>query len=170
MSNSLRPHGLYSSWNSADQNTGVGSHSLLQGIFPTKGSNLGLLHCRQILYQLSQYSKSHTSFRLCHYHPGPWNLVTLSVTVTDILILGLNDYPGAPTNFCIPFKLYEVMSLAIANVDTNEQVTSRFKFYFSFRFWATTRPCMFWQSHNTLGILFTTCRHLHRTCIGLCVL
>ena len=30
-----------------------GSHSLLQGIFPTPGSNLGLLHCRQILYCLS---------------------------------------------------------------------------------------------------------------------
>ena len=35
------------------KNTGVGSHSLLQGIFPTQGSNLGLLHCRQILYHLS---------------------------------------------------------------------------------------------------------------------
>ena len=44
---------LYSPWNSPGQNTGVGSLSLLQGIFPTQGSNLGLLHCRQILYQLS---------------------------------------------------------------------------------------------------------------------
>ena len=52
MSDSLRPHGLYSSWNSPGQNTGVGSLSLLQGIFPTQGSNPGLLHCRQILYQL----------------------------------------------------------------------------------------------------------------------
>ena len=51
--NSLRPHGLYSPWNSSGQNTGVGSLSLLQGIFPTQGSNWGLLHCRQILYQLS---------------------------------------------------------------------------------------------------------------------
>ena len=34
-------------------NTGVGSLSLLQGIFPTQESNQGLLHCRQILYQLS---------------------------------------------------------------------------------------------------------------------
>ena len=52
MSNSLRPHGLYSSWNSPGQNTGVGSFSLLQGIFPTQGSNPGFLHCWQILYQL----------------------------------------------------------------------------------------------------------------------
>ena len=45
--------GLYSPRNSPDQNTGVGSLSLLQGIFPTQGSNPGLPHCRQILYQLS---------------------------------------------------------------------------------------------------------------------
>ena len=52
VSNSLRPHGLYSPWNSPGQNTGVGSCSLLQGIFPTQRSNSGLPHCRQILYQL----------------------------------------------------------------------------------------------------------------------
>ena len=38
---------------SPGQNTGVGCHSLLQGIFPTQGPNLGLLHWRQILYHLS---------------------------------------------------------------------------------------------------------------------
>ena len=53
VSDSLQPHGLYSPWNSPGQNTGVGSHSPLQGISPTKGSNPGLLHCRQILNQLS---------------------------------------------------------------------------------------------------------------------
>ena len=56
MFNSLQPHGLYglySPWNSPGQDTGVGSLSLLQGIFPTQGSNPGLPHCRQILYQLS---------------------------------------------------------------------------------------------------------------------
>ena len=42
-----------SPWNSPGQNTGVGSCSLLQGIFPTQGSNPGLPHCRQIFYQLS---------------------------------------------------------------------------------------------------------------------
>ena len=40
-------------WNSPGKNTGVGSHSLLQGIFLTQGLNLGLLHCMQILYNLS---------------------------------------------------------------------------------------------------------------------
>ena len=53
MPDSLRLRGLYSPWNSPGQNTGVGSFSLLQGIFQTQGSNPGLPHCRQILYQLS---------------------------------------------------------------------------------------------------------------------
>ena len=50
VSDSLRPHGLYSPWNSPGQNTGVGSLSLFQGIFPTQRLNPGLLHCRWVLY------------------------------------------------------------------------------------------------------------------------
>ena len=42
-----------SPWNSPGQDAGVGSLSLLQGIFPTQGSNPGLPHCRRIIYQLS---------------------------------------------------------------------------------------------------------------------
>ena len=52
-SDSFRPHGLYNPRNSPGETIGVGSLSLLQGIFPTQGSNPGLLHCRRILYQLS---------------------------------------------------------------------------------------------------------------------
>ena len=44
---------IYSPWNSPGQNTGAGSLSLLQGSFPTQGSNPGIPHCRRILYQLS---------------------------------------------------------------------------------------------------------------------
>ena len=58
MSDSLRPHGLYSPWNSPGQNTGVGSISLLQWTFPTQESNQGLPHCRRILYQLSYQGSS----------------------------------------------------------------------------------------------------------------
>ena len=47
---------LYSPWNSPGHNTGVGSLSLLQGIFPTQESNWGLLHCKQILYQLITFT------------------------------------------------------------------------------------------------------------------
>ena len=51
------------------QNTGVSSQSLLQGIFPTQGSNSGLLYCRRILYQLS----SQGSLRKCFPKPQPQN-------------------------------------------------------------------------------------------------
>ena len=53
LSDSLRPHGLYSLWNSPAQNIGVGILSLLQGIFPTQVSNPGFPHCRWIPYQLT---------------------------------------------------------------------------------------------------------------------
>ena len=50
-------HGIF-----PGKNTGVGCHSLLQGIFPNQGLNPGFLHCRQILYHLShiacEYSHS----------------------------------------------------------------------------------------------------------------
>ena len=61
MSDSLRPHGLYSSRNSPGHNTEVGSLPLLQGIFPTQGSNPGLPLCRWILYQLSHKGSPNTS-------------------------------------------------------------------------------------------------------------
>ena len=62
MSDSLQPHGLLLTrplcpWNSPGKNTGVGCHSLLQGIIPTQGSSLGLLHCRQILYHLGHQGR-----------------------------------------------------------------------------------------------------------------
>ena len=53
MSDSLRPTRLLYPWNSPG-NSGIGCHSLLWGIFLTQRSKQGLLHCRQILYRLSQ--------------------------------------------------------------------------------------------------------------------
>ena len=54
-------------WDPMDsgQNTGVGSLSLLQGIFPTQGSKRGLPHCRQVLYQLN-YQKHNYSVHQNH--------------------------------------------------------------------------------------------------------
>ena len=91
----LRPH------DSPGKNTGVGCHALLQGIFPTQGSNWGLLHCRRILYQLSYQGStmghqglpqlrkalevllcpllpSHTTARLISDRAPCWNLLQLS--------------------------------------------------------------------------------------------
>ena len=58
VSDSLRPYGLLlprllCPWDSPSKDTGVGCHALLRGIFPTQGSNPGLLHCGQIHYCLS---------------------------------------------------------------------------------------------------------------------
>ena len=63
MSNTLKSHGL----NSPGQNTGVGSLSLLQGIFQTQGSNLGLPHCRGILYQLRHKGSPRTLDWVAHH-------------------------------------------------------------------------------------------------------
>ena len=52
VSDSFRPLGLHSPWDSPGQNTGMGSLSLLLSIFPTQGSNPGLQNCRRILYYL----------------------------------------------------------------------------------------------------------------------
>ena len=79
MPNSLGPHGLYSPWNSSGQNTGVGSLSLLQGIFPTQGSNPGFLHCRWILYQLS-YEGSPKQWLA---HSKKLSKVLVNITLTD---------------------------------------------------------------------------------------
>ena len=80
---------------SPGKNTGVGCHSLLQGIFPIQGSNLVLLHCRQILYHLSHkgrppiYVKREFIFSslqsLCHIQlfVTPWTAArqaSLSIT------------------------------------------------------------------------------------------
>ena len=46
---------------SPGKNTGVGCHALFLGVFPTQGSNPGLLHCRWILYQLSHQGSLVTS-------------------------------------------------------------------------------------------------------------
>ena len=81
---------LYSPRNSAGQNTGVDSLSLIQGIFPTQGSNPGLLHCRQILYQLSQ--KGSPSLEVSHYKTAPGDTkgeaagswVLLAVTLSEV--------------------------------------------------------------------------------------
>ena len=67
VSSSLQPHGLYSPWNSPGQNTGVGSLSLLQGIFPTQGANPGLSHHGQILYQLNHKGSPNFSFAFIQF-------------------------------------------------------------------------------------------------------
>ena len=60
---------------SPGKNTGMGCHALLQGIFPTQGSNAGLLHCRWILYQLSHQGSPRilewVVYHFCRGLPNP---------------------------------------------------------------------------------------------------
>ena len=61
-------HRLLCPWNSQGKNNGVGSHCLLQGIFPTQESSPGLPHCGQILYPpSSQPSQLALDFPLCSF-------------------------------------------------------------------------------------------------------
>ena len=58
VSDSVRPHRqqptrLLRLWDFLGKSAEVGCHFLLQGIFPTQGSNLGLLHCWHMVYRLS---------------------------------------------------------------------------------------------------------------------
>ena len=88
MSNSLRPHGLYLArvlcpLDSPGKNTGVGCHFLLQGTFPTQGSNLGLPCC------------SHTVCCLGHQEARPLSRAVLTKS------MGIRGLPPRPVQFCI---------------------------------------------------------------------
>ena len=60
------PSGSFCPWNSQGRNTGMGSHSLLQGIIRTQGLNSDLLHCRWIFYHMSHKGNSALSKK--HFH------------------------------------------------------------------------------------------------------
>ena len=110
VSDSSRPHGLYSRWNSPGQNTGVGSLSCLQGIFTTQTSNPGLLHCRRILYQLSYEGKAtlcNSSVQLLSHvclFATPWTAAcqaSLSITNSRDLLKLMSIKPVMPSNHFI---------------------------------------------------------------------
>ena len=76
------PARLLYPWDFPGKITGVGCHFLLQGIFLTQGSNLGLLHCRQTLYHLSHKGAS-SDLQVCKYF--------LDGTQTSLTIKGKTD-------------------------------------------------------------------------------
>ena len=100
MSNFLWSHGLYPTrllcpWDSPGKNTGVVCHSLLQGIFPTHGSNPGLPHYRQILYCLSHWRLLETPPLACSF-----SLYCLGLHLSPSLILPhLVDWTSYPISF-----------------------------------------------------------------------
>ena len=103
MSDSLQPQGLQPSrllcsWNFPGKNTGVGSRSLLQRIFPPQGSNLGLLHCRRILYHLS-HQGSH------------WAATLLTSSIGEIISLSYTSQILTYQSNCLPYT--EILSIPL---------------------------------------------------------
>ena len=89
-----------SPWNSPDQNTGVGSLSLLQGIFPTQGLNQGLPHCRQTLYQLSHKGSLSLNLESMLIH-GDFTARSLSIlAMTFFQINSLSQIQGGHIVAC----------------------------------------------------------------------
>ena len=95
MSDSLQPHGLYSPWNSPGQNTGVGFQALLQGIFPTQGSNPGLQNFRWILYRLS-HQGSPGLWDHKQSDPTEWQAHASCFHILSFLSSGLTFLPEFP--------------------------------------------------------------------------
>ena len=99
MSDSLQSHGLQPArllcpWDSPGKNTGVGSHFLLQGIFQIQGSNLGLLHCKQILYHRSHQGSSNPLQYSCLGNPmerGAWQATVHGGTKKSDMAQWLNN-------------------------------------------------------------------------------
>ena len=105
----LRPHGVYNPWNSLGQNTKVGSLSLLQGIFPTQGSNSGLPHCQQILYQRSHKGSPRilegVVYPFSHGSSQPRNQTRVSWIAAGFFInWAIREAPLRPDVFHICYK------------------------------------------------------------------
>ena len=105
MSNSLQSHGLEPTgllypWNSPGKDTGVGCHFLLQGIFPTQGSNPDLLHCRQTLYCLSHQGSFVVKamvFLVVMYRCESWTIKKAECPRTDAFKLVLEKTLESPS-------------------------------------------------------------------------
>ena len=111
MSNPLWPHGLYRQWNPPGQKTRVGGHSLLQGIFPTQGSNPSLPHCRWILYQLSYQGSPYLNLIKVNYEKPTVNII-LSGEKLKAFPLRLGTKQGCPVLKLLFNIVLEVLAIA----------------------------------------------------------
>ena len=71
-----------SPWDSPGKNTGAGGHSLLQGVFPTQGPHLCLLHCRWILYWWAAGVSPFFNYHKKHKHCRLTNMLLNSQEIT----------------------------------------------------------------------------------------
>ena len=127
----LQPIRLLCPWNSPGTNTGVDSHSLLWGIFPTQVLNLGLPHCRWILYCLSHLEspKCNSMFNLLRNHPtvflkvpSSFQILTsnlqafLSPILTLTVCLSSYSHPRGTLSFILEEWTLIVLSICISLV------------------------------------------------------
>ena len=107
--------GFFTSWATGKpKNTGLGSLSLLQQIFPMQGSNPGLPHCRRIIYQLSVIIYCRSSWKLIKpdfwEHPGhiPGTIRKASwyLLFRNVIYLSLNQCIQSLSGNYLPIQLY----------------------------------------------------------------
>ena len=105
--NSLQPHGLQPTrllcpWDFPGKDTGVGCHFLLQGILTTQGLNAGLLHCRQILCQLSYKGSPLNLAQEMNYLRQLLHLCRVTTLITWLACFKSRNTPGiVPSLSCI---------------------------------------------------------------------
>ena len=95
----LQPTRLLCSWNSLGKSTGVGCHALLQRIFPTQGSDLGLLHHRQTLHHWAT-REAHTY--MCMYIYTHTHISCFSASIIDKCLGSLRDHKTHRIKLNIP--------------------------------------------------------------------
>ena len=119
MSDSLWPHGLYSPWNSPGQNTGVGSLSLLQQIFPTLklkqvSWTAGRLFTSWAIREAQQLVTFPQSLFIQQITLYFWNSVAYWGSVWDLVIYSLG-LPSAPNSLSMPNCTHPNLSFIVWN-------------------------------------------------------
>ena len=146
MSDSLRPHRLYSLWTSPGQNTGVGSLSLLQGILPIQGSNPGLPHYRQILYQLSHkgspkleiaklFSNGHSHQQCVGGEVVLYPYRPLVLWMVVVFLICSNGCSGPVTLICFSLLSNDVEIFSVLTVCVSSFVKYLFKSFEHLKSW-----------------------------------
>ena len=148
VSDSLQPHGLYSPWNFPDQNTGVGSLSLLQGIFPTQGSNPRLPHCRRILYQLSHKES------LKYVVNWAFSLrISLCIIIWRYLVishLSSELYSNKWLQYLVDIKLFKILVMVLfflVTVFLMDTIIIKIVVFSDFSFWVLRKLCVHSKSY-----------------------
>ena len=103
------PPRLLCPWDSPGKNTGVGCHALLQGIFSAQGSNLGLTHCRQILYRL----KHQGSLKYIHTAAAAAKSLQSYPTLCDPTD---GSPPGSPVPGILQARTLEWVAIALSEI------------------------------------------------------